>query len=311
MKKFKKLVKLFTILLFISCVFYFGLYVYAKLIDKMEIINNNGFLMYDNKNELYNMNNNWVSIENISNNLVNATISVEDKNFYNHIGFDYLRIEKALLTNINGGDNVQGASTITQQYAKNLYLKFDKTWERKLEEAWLTIRLESHYTKDEILEGYLNTISYGGVFGIDNASYYYFGKNPSELSLDDSTILAGIPKSPSNYSPINNYDNSKYRQKIILNSMLNNKYITKKEFDNAINEDLNIIGKSKSNDSKTLMYFNDAVINELKELNIVNISKLKNKGIRIYTTLDIETQLDLEKIYLKILKITLTYKYLV
>lgn len=299
MKKGKKIVKLFIIMFSIITLSYFSLYLYARFLDKIKISNNNSFLMYDNKNELFNMNDNWVSINDISENLINATISIEDKNFYNHIGFDYLRIGKALLTNIQKGGNVQGASTISQQYAKNLYLKFDKTWERKIEEAWLTIRLESHYSKNDILEGYLNTINYGGVFGIDNASYYYFKKNPNELTLAEASILAGIPKSPTNYSPINNLENAKKRQKIILNAMVNNGFISKDEASNAEDEELSFIGVNKSIDSKTLMYFEDAVIDELNSLNLVGISKIKNNGLKIYTTLDVETQLNLENNLLK------------
>ena len=88
-----------------------------------------------------------------------------------------------MYVNIKSRDTKQGASTITQQYARNLFLDFNKTWKRKIDEAWITINLETHYTKDEILEGYLNTINYGGVYGIENASYYYFGISASELNL--------------------------------------------------------------------------------------------------------------------------------
>ena len=102
-----------------------------------------------------------------------------------------------------------------QQYAKNLFLDFDQTIQRKIDEAWLTMRLETHYSKDEILEGYLNTINYGGIFGIENASHYYFGKSSKDLTLAEAAILAGIPKDPSYYSPISNYKNAKRRQELI------------------------------------------------------------------------------------------------
>ena len=148
---------------------------------------------------------------------------------------------------------MQGASTISQQYSKNLFLNFDKTWERKINEAWITIQIESHYTKDEILEGYLNTINYGGVFGIENASYYYFNKSSSELNLAEASMLAGIPKSPSNYSPLTNLENAKNRQKIILNAMVNNGYITEEEKEEAYNTNLEYYGKTKSTKSSTLM----------------------------------------------------------
>ena len=156
--------------------------------------------MYDTKNELvFNDDKSWISLEDISPYLINATISTEDKYFYKHIGFDYLRIAKAIVTNIVKRDKSEGASTITQQYARNLFLNFEKTWKRKIDEALLACELEVHYTKDEILEGYLNTINYGGVYGIESASKYYFGKSEKDITLAEATLLAGIPQSPSNY----------------------------------------------------------------------------------------------------------------
>ncbi|MEG2378877.1 MAG: transglycosylase domain-containing protein, partial [Bacilli bacterium] len=298
----KKIIKIFIVMFTVFALMYGGLYVYASLSKKIEITSANSYYIYDNKSELFNTNNSWIKKTDISSYLVDATISIEDKHFYKHIGFDYLRIIKAMMINIKNGKSTQGASTISQQYAKNLFLDFEKTWKRKLEEAWITIRLESHYKKDEILEGYLNTINYGGVFGIDNAAYYYFGKAASSLSLAESTILAGIPKNPSNYSPLNNLENAKRRQKIILNSMVKNKFITEKEANNAFEENLVYIGKSKKNESSTLMYYTDAVINELNTITDIPTSFLKTGGLKISTNLDLESQLELEKnigIYLK------------
>ena len=230
-----------------------------------------------------------MKLKDISPNLINATISIEDKNFYKHKGFDYLRIVKAMFNNIKNKKNIEGASTITQQYAKNLFLNFDKKWSRKINEAWLTIRLESHYKKDEILEGYLNTINYGGVYGIANASKYYFNKKAKDLSLAEASILAGIPKSPSNYSPITNPDNAKQRQKIILNAMKKNGYINDAEVNDALNVELDYqnIRKDKS---KTLMYYQDAVLNELNKIDNIPKSFLKTKGLKIYTNLDMNAQ---------------------
>ena len=296
MKKF--IIYLTTILL----VLYGSLYVYAKFDNKISIKSANSFYMYDNNNEIFNKEDNWVSIKEISPNLINATISVEDKHFYNHVGFDYLRIMKAMTVNIKNMKNLEGASTITQQLAKNLFLDFDKTWERKIEEAWLTIKLESNFTKNEILEGYLNTINYGGVFGIENASIYYFGKSAKDLNLAEASILAGIPKSPTYYSPITNYDNAKMRQKIILNAMVNNKFINESEKNQAISEKLNIVGKYEKNNSNTLMYYQDAVIKELNSIKSIPKSFIKTGGLKIYTNLDLNTQIDLENNIEKYLK---------
>ena len=290
----KKFLKFNVIIMLLATLFYFGLYGYAKIIKKIDIKKENNYYMYDNNEELFNISDDWVKLDDISEYLINATISIEDKNFYNHIGFDYLRIIKALGVNIKNGGNVQGASTISQQYSKNLFLNFDKTWERKLNEAWITIQIESHYTKDEILEGYLNTINYGGVFGIENASYYYFNKSSKNLDLAEATMLAGIPKSPSNYSPLTNIENAKRRQKTILNTMVNNGYISEEQAEEAYNTSLEYYGKGKENESSTLMYYQDAVMDELKTIKSIPSSTLETGGLKIYTNLDLETQLNLE-----------------
>ena len=290
----KKFLKFNVIIMLLATLFYFGLYGYAKIIKKIDIKKENNYYMYDNNEELFNISDDWVKLDDISEYLINATISIEDKNFYNHIGFDYLRIIKALGLNIKNGRNVQGASTISQQYSKNLFLNFDKTWERKLNEAWITIQIESHYTKDEILEGYLNTINYGGVFGIENASYYYFNKSSKNLDLAEASMLAGIPKSPSNYSPLTNIENAKRRQKTILNTMVNNGYISKEQAEEAYNTSLEYYGKGKENESSTLMYYQDAVMDELKTIKSIPSSTLETGGLKIYTNLDLEPQLNLE-----------------
>lgn len=293
MKKHRKKLKIFTILLLSFTLIYFGIYFFASL-NKIDLNASKGYYLYDNKNKLINgTSDQWIKLKNIDKDLVNATISIEDKNFYHHQGFDYPRIVKSLFTNIKNKETLQGASTITQQYAKNLFLNFDKTWERKIKEAWLTVKLESQYKKNEILEGYLNTINYGGIYGIENASYYYFNKSAAKLSLAEATILAGIPKSPNNYSPITNYKNSKKRQKIVLNSMVKNKYITKDEADKAYSTKLNFYGYNQENKLKTLRYFEDAVMDELDKLNLPT-SFLDIGELKIYTTLDLNTQTILE-----------------
>lgn len=292
--------RLFLLFFFVLCLlgvgFYYGIYFYAKMQPKLAIDSANGFYLYDNKGEIFNgKDEDWVSLENISPYLVQATIAVEDKNFYEHKGFDFLRIAKAMWNNIKSGKRKEGASTITQQYAKNLFLDFDKTWKRKITEAWLTIRLESHYSKDEILEGYLNTINYGGIYGISKASEYYFGKKASDLTLAEASILAGIPKSPSNYSPIVNEEAAKGRQSIILNAMVKNNYISKEESQEAQEANLTYVGNVNENTSKSLMYFQDAVLKELETIKTIPSSFLTTGGIKIYTTLDQNAQTILEE----------------
>ena len=187
----------FSIFIFISGIItMLGLYFYAALLPKLELKTANSFQIFDNTNSLIiqgSSSESWTDLEDISKDLIDATLSIEDKNFYKHQGFDYLRIIKALYVNIKNKNITQGASTISQQYVKNLYLDFGQTWKRKIEEAFLTMQLEINYDKDEILEGYLNTINYGqGNYGIKNASNYYFNKEPSELTKEEAIILAGI-----------------------------------------------------------------------------------------------------------------------
>ncbi len=295
MKKIKKIVfKTFKILAILSLVLlmsYGILYILAKNSNKLAINSANGYYLYDKNNNLYTgSNNQWINIGDISDDLVNATISIEDKNFYKHQGFDFLRILKAMSINILNKDTIQGASTITQQYAKNLFLDFDKKWSRKIEEAWLTMRLEAHYSKDEILEGYLNTINYGGIYGIENASKYYFNKSAKDLTLAEASILAGIPKSPANYAPTQNEKAAKKRQKLILKSMYENGYITEEEMNDAYDTKLEYVGINGSDNSNTLMYYQDAVLSELKNIDEIPESFLKTGGLKIHTNLDIEAQ---------------------
>ena len=290
MKKFKKLVKFIVFCVVIFSFAYLSLYLVASITNKLDVNTSNGYYLYDSNEKLMNgTSDQWINLDNISPHLIDATISIEDKKFYNHQGFDYLRILKSLYVNIVNRKTLQGASTITQQYAKNLFLDFDKTWERKIKEAWLTIQLESQYSKDEILEGYLNTINYGGVYGIENASYYYFNKSAADLTLAEASILAGIPKSPTNYSPILNYDKSKNRQHLVLQAMVNNKVITKEEMDEAYNTKLVFHGFIQNNNLNTLRYFQDAVMEELETLDLPN-SFLDTGGLKIYTTLDMNAQ---------------------
>ena len=298
MKIFKRIIKftvVFSILFFIISFLTYG---YSKLSVKLEIKNANNISLYDKNENVFfvgNGTNEWINLEDISKYLIDATISTEDKNFYKHFGFDIPRIIKAGWKNLTSRKTLEGASTISQQYVKNLFLDFDKTWKRKWEELWLTLNIELHYSKDEILEGYLNTINYGhGNYGIMNASKFYFGKSASDLSLAEASMLVGIPKSPSNYSPLINFDLAKERQKIVLNLMLNNGYITEDEMNDALNEELTIIGKKNNINLSTVMYYQDAVFKELEEIDVPK-SFLDTGGLKIYTSFDMDAQRILEE----------------
>lgn len=294
MKHIKNLFKI-SIFLFISAlVIIIGIYVYSYFMPAMSLNSANSYYLYDNKDNVVYQGSNksaWVSLKEIDPKFLNYIISIEDQHFYHHLGFDIPRILKTLFTNIKSGKILAGASSISQQYVKNLYLTFDQTWERKIEEAFLTIKLETHYSKDEILEGYLNTIYFGeGVYGIKNAANYYFNKEPSDLTDEEAIILAGIPKSPNNYNPISNMEACMKRVNVVKSVLKENGTITDDNYNNLNFDNLNLYGKKSTNNLNTLMYYQDAVMDELSKITSIPEKLINSGGIRIYTNLDLDTQ---------------------
>ncbi len=298
MQILKSLGKVIFFLLFSILVLYLGINIYALIIPKLNITNNGTYYLYDNKDNLVyqgSSTSKWVDLEDINENLINAVISIEDKKFYNHHGFDILRISKAMFKNIKNGHIVQGASTITQQLVKNLYLDFDTNWIRKIKEAFLTVIVELQYDKDDILEAYLNTINYGnGNYGVSNASMFYFNKDVKDLTLEEAIILAGIPKSPNKYNPVSNKEESLKRSLVVAKTLLNNNYITQETYDNLDLNNIEIYGKENEQHLQMLMYYQDAVYHELEKLGI-NKKVLEEGMLKIYTNLDMEKQKTLEE----------------
>lgn len=169
---------------------------------------------------------NYTKLQDIPFTLQQAIIAVEDNRFYNHYGFDIEAIARATLVNVQTGGIQEGGSTITQQLVKNLFLSQNKTWGRKAEEMVLAVDMEMRYSKEEILELYLNTIYFGsGAKGINQAAKVYFNKTPAELTLAESTMLAGLPNAPSVYSPLVDFAAAKQRQAIVLAAMVRHGYI--------------------------------------------------------------------------------------
>ena len=298
MKIIKRLFKINIIILIIGIISLGGVYLAAYLSPVLDIKTTGQFYIYDNKDNIVYQGsgtNKWVGLDDISSNFIDAIISIEDKNFYKHNGFDYLRIIKAMITNIKSNEIVGGASTISQQYIKNLYLDFDKNWGRKFEEAWLTLKLETHYSKEEILEGYLNTINFGqGNYGIENASEYYFNKSAKNLTMEEAIILAGIPKSPNNYNPVTDYDAAIKRAKVVEEAMVNNNKLSEENKDNLFNNEIAIYGEKDNAEIKNIMYYQDAVKQELETLPNIPKTLIETGGLKIYTSLDMEAQKGLE-----------------
>jgi 1A family penicillin-binding protein len=277
-------------------ILFIGILAYAKILGAPPLAVPQSTLFFADDGTLIGESNSgqkryWVQLKDISPDLVNATVSIEDKNFFAHNGFDYKRIAGAVLADIRAFGKVQGASTITQQYARNLFLEHDKTWKRKLLEAFYTIRLEMNYSKNDILEGYINTIYYGnGAYGVQAASHYYFGKDAKDLSLAEATMLAGIPKGPGIYSPLASMENAKSRQAIILQSMVKNKYVTKDAAKVAEHQPLTIVGVHTTQKMNVAPYFQDAVKNALKNQLHLNDRMIALGGLKVFTTLNRKQQ---------------------
>lgn len=249
-----------------------------ELYDK----NNNKYLSYSNNNKQT-----YVTLDKISNYVIDAFISIEDKRFYNHQGVDFIRIGGAILSDIKNQGFVEGASTITQQYVKNLYLSNDKTIERKLNEVLIAMNIERQYSKDEILTGYLNSIYFdSGIYGIEDASIFYFGKSAKDLTLVEACALASIPKSPTYYSPIKNPENNKTRRNLVLYELYQDKKIDYSTYLSSITEELTISGIHPENQNENAPYFQDLVIRELKSMGWLN--DYTARGLKVYTTLDMK-----------------------
>ncbi|WP_289356805.1 PBP1A family penicillin-binding protein [Paenibacillus sp. S-12] len=231
-----------------------------------------------------------VRLSDIAPDVIHATIATEDRQFYHHVGIDFKGIARAMLVNIESMSKKQGASTLTQQLARNLYLNHERTWARKVKEAQYALQLEMKYSKDDILEQYLNQVYYGhGAYGIEAAAQLYFGKKARDLTLAESAILAGIPRGPSYYSPYFNMKNAKDRQKVVLQGMVETGYITQKQAQNAYNETVAIRPKEERSELLVAPYFRDYVRQELDLLGIPD-QQVEAGGLRVYTTLDKRTQ---------------------
>ena len=300
MRVARKIILTISIFLFLLTIFAGGYYLAVThdvvLNHEKLIFNEKSILIFDqNDNIVQNTNGNilkeLISINEIPQTLKDAFICTEDKRFYKHNGYDFKRILRATANNIKAHTFKEGASTISQQLIKNTHLTQEKTLKRKLQEWKLTKALEKNYTKDEILERYLNTIYFGhNCFGVASAAQFYFGKQPANLTLDEAALLAGLVKSPNNYSPLKNPDLCKKRRNIVLTLMYNAGKITKKEKDEANHAPLteNTI-KPKNNN---YLHF---VFDELSDLSEKYKFTLGGK-IEIRTFLNQTLQAETEKI---------------
>lgn len=231
-----------------------------------------------------------VSIDKIPEYLKQAVIATEDKNFYRHRGFDTIGIIRSTLANILSGQVKQGASTITQQLARILFLSNERTFDRKIKEIIIAYRIENTISKEEILEMYLNSVYLGsGVYGVSSAARTFFDKDLSQLTLAEQALIAGLPQAPSIYSPFANQKAGLKRRDQVLRRMVRNKYITPEQMEQAKNEPLKLSNKPRIYSYNKAPYFIDFVLNELKNIGFEE-QEISQGGLKIYTTLDYKSQ---------------------
>ncbi|MGG3928001.1 PBP1A family penicillin-binding protein [Metabacillus fastidiosus] len=239
-----------------------------------------------------------VSIKQIPKHMIYAVISTEDQRFYKHSGINYIGIGRAMIMNMTKGEIVAGGSTITQQLVKNVFLSQERTYTRKLKEVILTKKIERTYSKDEIMEQYLNHIYFGeGAWGIQRAAHVYFGKDVSQLTLSESAILAGLIKAPSVLSPYKNFDKAMERRNIVLSLMKKEGYINQKELEKA--REQKIVLKEMENEDYKGKYphYVDHIVDEAINKYHLTPNEILSGGLQIYTELNPGIQNAVEEVY--------------
>lgn len=254
--------------------------------ESTKIFSSDGVLLAD----IYEENREVVPIGDIPKDLQNATVAIEDERFYKHPGVDLQGIARAFYQNIRRGHMAQGGSTLTQQLARNIYLSREKSISRKLKEILLALELERNYSKEQILELYMNQIYYGsGSYGVQTASRVYFGKDVKDLTLAESALLAGLPQKPSSYSPYQDTDEAISRRNIVLNHMAVLGYITTAQRDEAKHERLHLVGLKPGGLGKyKAPWFVTYIMKELT--NKYGADLVYRGGLRVHTTLNYEMQ---------------------
>ena len=231
-----------------------------------------------------------ITIDEVPADLKNAFLSTEDRNFYHHRGFDTVGLIRSVLVNIKAGSVKQGASTITQQLARILFLSNERTFDRKIKELIIAHRIEKTITKNEILEMYLNAVYLGsGAYGVQSASKTYFDKDISQLTLAEKALIAGLPQAPSVYTPLRNPDKAIKRRNAVLRKMYRNNCITKEQYETAKEEPLNLNKKPAVYSYNKAPYLVDFVLTELENLGFSE-NEISQGGLKIYTTVTYKNQ---------------------
>lgn len=240
-----------------------------------------------------------VELKEVPEQLVKALIATEDKNFYHHQGYDLMGLGRSMIANVLAGKVVQGASTITQQLSRILFLSNEKTFTRKIKELQVAAQIEKTISKDKILEMYLNNVYLGsGAYGVKGAAKIYFNKNLNQLTLSEMALIAGLPQAPSVYSPYNDKKLAEKRRNQVLLRMLKMKYINKKTYEEAKKEPIKLSTMPMLYATNKAPYFCDYVMKELEKLGFSE-DEIVNGGYKIVTTLDYKAQLKANEAIIK------------
>lgn len=249
---------------------------------------------------IYAQKGNFRRIDEISATVQDGIIATEDQRFMTHRGFDPIGIGRAAVGYLLKGGIVGGGSTVTQQLAKNAYLTADQTMVRKLKELFLAIEIEKAYSKEEILEMYLNNSYFGnGVWGVQDASKKYFNKDAADLSISEGAMIAGMLKAPTNYNPIDNYDRALERRNVVLRLMADTEKISEDERQQAANSEIILSDGYKRVDDYRYPYYFDAVISEAINKYNFDEEDIMNGGYKIYTNLHQKQQQEMDQVYAK------------
>lgn len=292
-----------AILLAVGCIIIFNILVTRQDVSLLEEPLPAATIVYDQNNEevlrLSPSKSEPVSYESLPEQLIEAVVAVEDKRFFEHSGTDIQGISRALLTNLTSGRTVQGASTITQQLAKNVFLTQERTWTRKWKELLLAQKIERNYNKQQIMTYYLNQIYFGeGAWGIKKAADIYFGTPVDKLTLSESALLAGIIKAPSALSPYRHPEEAKARRNVVLKLMKDQGKIDQAAYAASIAEPLHILSSKPVNSNGIKYpYYIDQMIREAGEKYGLTQNEVLYGGLRFYTTLDSHMQEAAERVY--------------
>ena len=228
-----------------------------------------------------------VPLEQIPKELIEAIISTEDQHYYKHNGVNYFGIARAFTQNLLKGEVVAGGSTITQQLSKNIFLTEERTYTRKFKELILTKKIEKDYSKDEIMERYLNQIYFGeGAWGVQRASQAYFGKDVTQLTLNESATLAGVIKAPTHLSPYKNMEKSIKRRNIVLSLMKSEGYISQAEYERTIEEEIVLADETTPDYRGKYPYYIDQIVDEAVTKYGLTKNEVLAGGLHIHTELN-------------------------